>query len=127
MKEYNICILICAVLGALIGYLIFNWHPAKIFMGDSGSLALGALFAALAVILKQEIILFIIGGVFVWEMFCVCLQLTSVKLFHKRVFSYTPIHYAFTLKGYKETTVVALFCFIGLLLAAGGLAVFFLL
>ena len=100
--EDNIAIIIIAIIASLLGYLVFNHYPAKIFMGDSGSLALGALFASLGLILKQEVALFFIGGVFVYEMFCVCLQLTSVILFHKRIFSYTPIHYAFRLKGIPE-------------------------
>jgi len=102
-------VFITTVLGAILGYLFFNYHPAKIFMGDSGSLALGALFSSLAVVSKNEVLLILIGGVFLIEMFCVCLQLTSVKLFHKRVFSYTPIHYAFIIKGYKETSIVPCF------------------
>lgn len=89
-------------------------------MGDSGSLALGGLFASLGVILNKEVALFFIGGVFVYEMFCVCLQLTSVKLFHRRIFSYTPIHYAFVLKGYKETKVVAGFYLLAFVLAIIG-------
>ncbi|MDO5440179.1 MAG: phospho-N-acetylmuramoyl-pentapeptide-transferase [Erysipelotrichaceae bacterium] len=120
-KTFDLFILILCVLGGLLGYLFFNFHPAKIFMGDSGSLALGALFSSIAVVLNKEIALFFIGGVFVIEMFCVCLQLTSVKLFHKRVFSYTPIHYAFTLKGMKEVNVVLLFYAVGIILGVIGL------
>lgn len=117
---HHITILIMPILGGLIGYLFFNFHPAKIFMGDSGSLALGALFASLSIILNKEIALFFIGGIFVWEMFCVCLQLSSVKLFHKRVFSYTPIHYAFVLKGHNEVKVVTMFYFLACILAITG-------
>ena len=120
-NETNLLVLILAVIGGLIAYLFFNFHPAKIFMGDSGSLALGALFSAIAVSLNKEIALFFIGGVFVIEMFCVCLQLLSVKLFHKRVFSYTPIHYAFVLKGNKEVKVVLLFYLAEIVLALIGL------
>lgn len=120
-KQYNISILIICVLGGLLAYLFFNKHPAKIFMGDSGSLALGALFASIALVLDKTIALFIIGGVFVIEMFCVVVQQLSVRLFHKRVFSYTPIHYAFVLKGYKETKIVLVFYLIELLLALIGL------
>lgn len=120
-KEYNTFVLIISVMGGLIGYLFFNFHPAKIFMGDSGSLALGALFASVSITLNKEIALFVIGGVFVWEMFCVCLQLSCVKLFHKRVFSYTPIHYAFVLKGKKEVNVVLMFYLLALILMLAGL------
>ena len=119
--DYNLVILIVCIIGGLLGYLVFNHFPAKIFMGDSGSLALGGLFASIAVVLDSEIALFFIGGVFVWEMFCVVLQLSCVKLFHKRIFRYTPIHYAFVLKGMKEVKVVALFYVIAFICAAVGL------
>lgn len=117
----NLLLLILCVIGGLIGYLFFNFHPAKIFMGDSGSLALGALFSSIAIILDKEIALFVIGGVFVIEMFCVCLQLTSVKLRHKKVFPYTPIHYAFVIKGKKEVGVVLMFYAAAIVLAVIGL------
>ena len=120
-NEFNIVLLISSILGGLFGYLLFNYHPAKIFMGDSGSLALGGLFASLGIILNKEIALFIIGGIFVWEMFCVCLQLTWVKLFHKRIFKYTPIHYAFVLKGMKETKVVLMFYLLAFICSILGL------
>ena len=119
-KEYHIALLLFCIVGGLFGYLIYNHFPAKIFMGDSGSLALGGLFASLGVVLKSEIALFVIGGVFVWEMFCVVLQLSCVKLFHKRIFKYTPIHYAFVLGGMKETAVVRMFYIIALILAVLG-------
>ena len=102
----DIAIFSFILVGSLMGFLLYNTYPAKIFMGDSGSLALGGLFASIAIIEDLTIALFVIGGVFVCEMFCVCLQQVSVRLFHKRVFSYTPIHYAFVIKGHKETSVV---------------------
>ena len=119
--EYNLSLFIICVLGGLAGYLKFNFHPAKIFMGDSGSLALGALFAALGIILDLNVALFFIGGVFVIEMFCVLVQQISVRLFHKRVFSYTPIHYAFVIKGNPEVKVVLSFYALELVLALIGL------
>ena len=118
--EYNIMLLLVCIIGGLFGYLLYNHFPAKIFMGDSGSLALGGLFASLGIVLKSEVALFFIGGVFVWEMFCVCLQLSWVKLFHKRIFKYTPIHYAFVLGGMKEVKVVRMFYFIAFVLALVG-------
>ena len=121
--EINIFIFIICILAGLLGYLKFNFHPAKIFMGDSGSLALGALFASLGVIMNLHFALFIIGGVFVAEMFCVVVQQLSVRLFHKRVFSYTPIHYAFVIKGHSEKRVVLSFYAVELLLAVIGLYV----
>lgn len=121
--EKSISLLIACILGSLIGYLRFNFHPAKIFMGDSGSLALGALFASLGLILDKSIALFFIGGVFVIEMFCVCLQQISVRLFHKRIFVYTPVHYAFVIKGHKETNIVYGFYLLAFLLAIIGLII----
>ena len=109
LKRYNVALIIACVEGGLIGYLYYNFFPAKIFMGDSGSLALGALFVAIAMVLKQELLLIIVGGIFLWEMICVCLQQLSVRLFHKRIFKYTPIHYAFVIRGLKEKKVVLLF------------------
>ena len=122
-SQYNIALFIVCILAGLLGYLKFNFKPAKIFMGDSGSLALGALFAALGIILDLNVALFVIGGVFVGEMFCVVLQQLSVRLFHKRVFSYTPIHYAFVIKGHSEKRVVLSFYAVELLLSILGLII----
>ena len=107
--EYDIALFIILVLAALIGYLRFNFFPAKIFMGDSGSLALGALFVAIAVALKAELWLLIGGGVFLWEMVCCVLQQIAVRTMHRRIFKYTPIHYAFVIRGLREKKVVILF------------------
>jgi len=112
---------ILLVLGSLAAYLTYNLHPAKIIMGDTGSLALGGLLAVIAMVLKAEILLIVFGGVFVYETLCVMIQIGSVKLFKRRVFKYTPIHYSFTLSGWKETQVVAFFWVLGLLCALVGL------
>ncbi len=122
-QQYNTFILVSCIIGGLLAYLHYNKYPAKIFMGDSGSLALGGLFSAIALTSNSEIILLLIGGTFLIEMFCVCLQLTCVKLFHKRVFAYTPIHYAFVLKGHKETKVVTNFYLLTLILTIIGVVV----
>ena len=119
-KNTNIFILLICILAGLLAYLKYNRHPAKIFMGDSGSLALGALFACLGLLLDKTIALFFIGGIFVAEMFCVVLQQISVRLFHKRVFSYTPIHYAFVIKGHPEKKIVLAFYLVGIILAIIG-------
>ncbi len=116
----SIAIFIGCMLGALIGYLHFNLKPAKIFMGDTGSLALGAVLAALAMVMKKELSLIIIGGVFVIETLCVMIQIGSVKLRHKRVFPYTPIHYAFTVKGVPEEKVVRYFWVCAIICAVIG-------
>ena len=118
--DSNLSLLLICIAAGLIGYLYFNRHPARIFMGDSGSLALGALFSALALVMDKTVALFVIGGVFVIEMFCVVLQQVSVRVFHKRVFSYTPIHYAFVIKGYKETKIVYSFYLLQLILSVIG-------
>lgn len=119
-SEFNLLILLLCILGGILAYLYFNHHPAMIFMGDSGSLALGALFSSLAIVFDKTIALFVIGGVFVLEMFCVVVQQLSVRLFHKRVFSYTPIHYAFVIKGHKETKIVSGFYIVALVFSIIG-------
>ncbi|KAF0226657.1 MAG: mraY [Erysipelotrichaceae bacterium] len=113
--------LILLVMGSLSAYLVYNLHPAKIIMGDTGSLALGALLAVIAMVLKQEILLVVFGAVFVYETLCVMIQIGSVKLFKRRVFKYTPIHYSFTLSGWKETRVVYFFWLIGVVFMILGL------
>ncbi|MBR2990853.1 MAG: phospho-N-acetylmuramoyl-pentapeptide-transferase [Solobacterium sp.] len=109
----DVAVFIVSLIGALIGYLRYNVKPARIFMGDTGSLALGGALAAIAMVLKTELSLVIIGGVFVVETLCVMIQLTSVHLFGRRVFLYTPIHYAFVLKGMGERQTVHLFWLAG--------------
>ena len=108
-KNSDLALLLLAVAGALLGYLKFNLHPAKIFMGDTGSLALGGLLAASAMVLKKELLLLIIGAVFLIETLSVVIQVTSYKLTRKRVFKMAPIHHHFELCGWSETRVVAVF------------------
>lgn len=121
-ENNDLAMFLLAVCGALLGYLRFNIHPAKIFMGDTGSLAIGGLLAASAMILKQELLLIIIGGVFVMELLSVVIQVTSYKLTKKRVFRMAPLHHHFELGGMKETQVVLMFWCIGFVCAAIGLA-----
>lgn len=115
-----ISVFITSLFGALFGYLHYNVKPAKIFMGDTGSLALGGVLAALAMVLKKEIPLILIGGVFVIETLCVIIQITSVKTRHKKVFPYTPIHYSFVIKGMSENNTVHLFWVVSALFAILG-------
>ena len=110
-----------SVVGALLGFLVFNAHPAKVFMGDTGSLALGGGLAALAVITKTELLLPIIGGVFVIETLSVMLQVISFKIRGKRIFRMSPIHHHFELVGWSEWRVVTTFWFAGFLFAALGI------
>ncbi|MBQ7971828.1 MAG: phospho-N-acetylmuramoyl-pentapeptide-transferase [Lachnospiraceae bacterium] len=101
--------LTCAVTGALLGFLLFNWHPAKVFMGDTGALAIGGFVAGTAIVLQLPLFLLIIAVVYVVEVASVIIQVTSFKLFGKRVFLMTPIHHHFELLKWKEPTVVAMF------------------
>jgi phospho-N-acetylmuramoyl-pentapeptide-transferase len=107
-----------AVVGAGIGFLWYNTYPAQVFMGDTGSLSLGGTLGALAVVTKQEILLAIVGGIFVLETFSVIFQVGWFKLTHgKRIFRMAPIHHHFELKGWAEPKVIVRFWIISILLA----------
>ncbi|HZW68793.1 MAG TPA: phospho-N-acetylmuramoyl-pentapeptide-transferase [Pseudogracilibacillus sp.] len=110
-----------AIVGALLGFLVFNAHPAKVFMGDTGSLALGAALAAVAIIMKLEVILAIIGGVFVIETLSVIIQVISFKTTGKRVFKMSPLHHHYELKGWSEWRVVTTFWLVGIVFATIGI------
>jgi phospho-N-acetylmuramoyl-pentapeptide-transferase len=111
-----------AMVGAALGFLWFNAHPAEIFMGDVGSLALGGVIGTLAVIIKQEILLAIVGGLFVVEAMSVILQVASFKSTGRRIFKMSPIHHHFELSGWSETKVVVRFWIIALIFALIGLS-----
>lgn len=111
-----------ALLGAGLGFLWWNAPPAMIFMGDTGSLSLGGALGAIAVAVKHEIVLAIVGGLFVLEMVSVMVQVTSYKLFGKRVFRMAPIHHHFEKKGWAEPTIVIRFWIIAVILALIGLS-----
>ena len=111
-----------AMLGASLGFLWYNSYPADVFMGDVGSLGLGGSLGTLAVITKHEIVLAIVGGIFVIETFSVMLQVASFKLTGKRVFKMAPIHHHFELKGWPEPKVIVRFWIIGIVLALLSLA-----
>ncbi|MGO4449259.1 phospho-N-acetylmuramoyl-pentapeptide-transferase [Phyllobacterium sp. TAF24] len=118
----ELAVVLGAVIGAGLGFLWFNAPPAAIFMGDTGSLALGGLIGAVAVATKHEIVLAIIGGVFVMEAMSVIIQVTSFKLTGKRVFLMAPIHHHFEKKGWTESQVVIRFWIIAVILALIGLS-----
>lgn len=120
LKNTSISSFGMAVVGGLCGFMFYNFHPAKIFMGDAGSLSLGGLLAALAVITKQELLLIIVGGVFVMETLSVIIQVTSFKLTGKRVFKMAPIHHHFELSGFEEQQVVYGFWFAGFIFGIIG-------
>ena len=118
-------LLAAAVAGACIGFLWYNSYPADIFMGDTGSLGLGALIAALAVITKTELLLLVIGGIYVAETLSVILQVASFKLTGKRIFRMAPIHHHFEMIGWSETKVMVRFWIITGILAGLGFAMYF--
>jgi len=111
-----------ALAGAGLGFLWFNAYPAEVFMGDVGALALGAALGVVAVIVRQEIVLFVMGGVFVVETLSVVLQVGSFKLTGKRIFRMAPLHHHYELKGWKENQVVVRFWIISMMLVLVGLS-----
>ena len=116
-------LVICAAIsGAGLAFLWFNAHPAQVFMGDVGALALGAALGTIAVIVRQEIVLFIMGGVFVAETLSVIIQVGYFKMTGKRVFRMAPLHHHYELKGWKETQVVVRFWIVTMMLVLVGLS-----
>lgn len=112
-----------AFIGATVGFLWYNAYPAQVFMGDVGALALGGALGTMAIITRQELVLFIMGGVFVMETLSVILQVSYFKMTHgKRIFLMTPIHHHFEMKGWKETQVVVRFWIITIVLVLIGLS-----
>jgi phospho-N-acetylmuramoyl-pentapeptide-transferase len=106
-----------AALGACVGFLWFNAHPAEVFMGDVGSLSLGGVIATISLIIKKEILILVIGGVFVLEAASVIIQVISYKLRKKRVFKMAPLHHHFEMSGWAESKVVTRFWILGGLFA----------
>jgi len=120
-SQYDIAVFSVAVVGALLGFLVFNAHPAKVFMGDTGSLALGGALATVAILTKLELLLIIIGFVFVMETLSVILQVISFKTTGKRIFKMSPLHHHYELVGWSEWRVVVTFWSVGLLCAILGI------
>jgi phospho-N-acetylmuramoyl-pentapeptide-transferase len=118
----EVAIFCLALVGAAVGFLWFNGHPAEVFMGDTGSLAIGGLFGLISVLLKKELLLVILGGVFVMETLSVMIQVFWYKRTKKRVFRMAPIHHHFELSGWAETKVVTRFWLLGGLFAILGLS-----
>lgn len=116
-EQADIALVAFAITGALLGFLIFNANPAKVFMGDTGSLALGGALAMISVLVKAELLLLLIGLVFVIETLSVILQVGSFKLRKKRIFKMSPIHHHFELSGWSEWKVVLVFWSTGLAVA----------
>ncbi len=109
------------LVGSLLGFLVFNTHPAKVFMGDTGSLAIGGALATLAILTKHELSLLLIGGVFVAETLTSLIQIIAIRKFNKKVFKKAPLHHHFEELGWVETDIVKLFWVIGILLAMIGI------
>jgi phospho-N-acetylmuramoyl-pentapeptide-transferase len=106
-----------ALVGASLGFLWWNAHPAEIFMGDVGSLALGGALGTVAILIKQELLLPIVGGVFVMEAASVIIQVTSFKLTGRRVFKMSPIHHHFELSGWQEPKIITRFLILSIIFA----------
>lgn len=122
IQGYDNIALFCFILvGGLLGFLVFNGYPAKVFMGDTGSLSLGATLATVAILTHRELSLAIVGGVFVIETLTVIIQIASVKIRGKRVFPKTPIHHTFQIKGWQEPNIVKAFYVVGFLLGIIGI------
>jgi phospho-N-acetylmuramoyl-pentapeptide-transferase len=118
----ELTVLCVALLGACLGFLWWNAYPARVFMGDTGSLAIGGMLGAVAICCKQELLLVIVGGVFVIEAMSVILQVASFKTTGRRIFKMSPIHHHFELSGWKENTVIVRFWIMSVLFALLGLA-----
>lgn len=122
MFSGELAVVSLALAGAALGFLWWNCHPAKVFMGDTGSLAIGGLLGVLAICCKQELLLAIVGGVFVAEAVSVILQVASFKMTGKRIFKMSPLHHHFELSGWKENTVTVRFWIIAIVCGLAGIA-----
>ncbi len=122
MEGYQEVAIFCFVLvGALLGFLLFNTHPARVFMGDLGSLSLGATMAAICIVTRHELSLAVIGGVFVVETLSSMIQIIAIRKFHRKVFKMAPLHHHFEQLGWRETDIVKIFYVVGLLLAMAAI------
>jgi len=117
----ELSIFCASMLGASLGFLWFNSHPATVFMGDTGSLALGGAIGAVAVLIKKELLLFVVGGIFVVEALSVIMQIASFRLMGKRIFLMAPLHHHFQIKGWAESKITIRFWIVAIVLALFGL------
>jgi phospho-N-acetylmuramoyl-pentapeptide-transferase len=124
-RQFDVAIICGAMVGAIIGFLWYNSHPAEIFMGDTGSLAIGGVLAAAAVLTKTEMLLPIIGGLFVLETLSVMIQVVVFKFTKKRVFKMAPIHHHFEFVGWEENKVVVRFWIIQAAFASAGFVLYY--
>lgn len=122
MEGYQEVAIFCFIIaGALLGFLVFNAHPAKVFMGDLGSLSLGAALATIAIITRHELSLAVIGGVFVIEAISSLMQIIAIRKFHKKIFKRAPLHHHFEVLGMNEQDIVRYFWVAGLILAMAAI------
>ncbi len=122
VEGYQEMAIFCFILvGSVLGFLVFNTHPAKVFMGDVGSLSLGATLAAIAILTRHELLLAVIGGVFVIEALSAIIQITAIRKFKRKVFLMAPIHHHFEKLGWQETDIVKLFWIIGFMLGMAAI------
>lgn len=124
--RYDLATLAACLTGASVGFLWYNTHPATVFMGDTGSLALGAGMAGMAIATNMEVLLVLVGLLFVIEALSVIIQVFSFRVFHRRVFLMAPIHHHFELKGWSETKIIVRFWIISAILGAAGFALYYL-
>ena len=124
-EAHDIAVAASAMMGACAGFLWWNAPPARIFMGDTGSLALGGMLAAIALFTDTQFLLFVLGGLYVIETLSVILQIASFRLLHRRVFRMAPLHLHFELQDWPETTVIVRFCILAGLAVAFGLGLFY--
>jgi phospho-N-acetylmuramoyl-pentapeptide-transferase len=122
--QLDLALLCACLVGACVGFLWFNSFPASVFMGDTGSLGLGGAIAGLAVVTKTEVLLILIGGIFVIEALSVAIQVVSFQRFRKRVFLMTPIHHHFELLGWSETKIILRFWIVAAICAAIGFTLY---
>lgn len=121
MGYQEIAIFCFILVGALLGFLVYNSHPAKVFMGDTGSLGLGATLASVAILTKHELSLAIIGGVFVVETLSSFIQIVAIRKFKKKIFKMAPLHHHFEQLGWAETDIVKIFWIVGFMLGMGAI------
>lgn len=122
VEKSGVALMMAAVAGGCLGFLVYNRHPARVFMGDTGSLALGGALGAAAVITRSELLLFIIGGIYALETLSVIIQVFSFQVFHRRVFRMSPLHHHFELGNWSENRIVITFATATLLLSLLGLS-----
>jgi phospho-N-acetylmuramoyl-pentapeptide-transferase len=125
-NEPDLSLLAASLVGACVGFLWFNTFPASVFMGDTGSLALGASLAGFSLVTGTELLVVLVGGIFVVEALSVVIQVISFRFFHRRVFLMTPIHHHFELKNWSETKIIVRFWIVSTIFAAAGFTIFYL-